>query len=364
MPTDMLHPAVREHLRATMDPVDYAAIDVPAIVMDDNGEPAMNSAKYGVKWQFLTTDPNPLELPDTIGGAGTAKAIVQRAGVDGGDIEFIGAMAKSEDRFAVLVKSQSLNLELCNRPVCSSLIFGKGTAGSPWAAPFYEPSDGAMIFECANRIAGANNPEIVLPGRRFIGQVAQDEIEARRAKFLTSRINPFFVGPDANDDEEVEFTLPAGGTLDLECTLPSVGDFLAVGLRDDSTRVGGGRPKFKMSMKDGLTSYDLMPEPVSVELVAALSPLAGVEDRFPAASFEGPHCGIITHLFARSGKILLHYESSDNADITVRQALWGALCRYKPVPGRGTNVSERVRAEMFARSVPAPFRNIVSGGRS
>jgi len=213
------HPAVKKHLEQ-FDPIDYAAMDVPALIAN-NGDPHTNDAKYGVKWQFLPCSPNPLELAAVQGASGKAQAFVNRPGMQGGDTEFLGFVARSVDaddeadpapaRFTVMPKSQSLNLELANRPICSSLIFGRGPVGAPWATSFYEPGTGSMIFQCSNmEAATAIASEIVGVGRRFIGEEGQRTIEARRAKFLTSRINPFFVGPDATEDYDAAFALGPG----------------------------------------------------------------------------------------------------------------------------------------------------------
>jgi len=365
------HPAVREHLheiasgkRVLWDPVDYAAVDTPALVLDPTDQQvATNSAKYGVKWQWNACTPNPMILDAAVGSANKCQSFVERPGMQGGDIEFLGFVAKSTDRFSVVPKSNTLNLELSNRPICSTLIFGRGLVGAPWPASFYEPGSGFMLFTATNRVNVLNFAEIVGVGRRFIGEEAQHTIDARRAKFLTARVNPFFAGFDAPQDGTVEFTLPAGGTLDLEITLPSVGDFLSTGLRDDSTRVGGGLPNFKMTIKDGITGYELMNEPISIDLIAAMS-LASVDARLPAPSFDGAQGGLFTHLFARSSKILCHYESHDAAVITIRQCFPGVILRYKPAPNRNTNTSEQNRAELLSRAVRVPYGNVVEGGRS
>lgn len=355
-------------LKSVWDPVDYAAVDVPGLIRDTDGEAATNSAKYGVKWNWLPAlgaNGAQVVLDAAVGASGKPIAFVDRPGMQGGDVEFLGFLCKSTDRFACLPKSESLNLELANRPICSTLLFGRGVVGTPWAASFYEPGSGAVLFPSNNRVNALNTIELVGVGRRFIGEEAQQTIEARRAKFLTSRINPFFCGYDAPDDGQVEFTLFHGGTLDLEVTLESVGDFLCTGLLDDSTRPGGGIPNFKMTIQDGITGYKLMGQdtPVSIDLIAAMS-LAAVDARLPAPSFDGSQSGIFTHVFARSSKILCHFESHDNQDITIRQAFRGVELRYKPAPNRNTNTSEAVRQAILNRSIPTTYNNFPMGGRS
>lgn len=364
----MSHPVVQKHLRETMDPVDYAAIDVPGIVL--HGRDAVtNPAKYGVKWVWLKTDPDPLTLEASVGANGIANAFVERPGTQGGDIEFLGVGCRADDRFAVQIESQSLNLQLCNRPVCSSLVFGRGTAGSPFRTSFYEPGTGALKFFTSNLVAAENDIELSPFGRRFIGQEAQDSIEARRAKFLGTRINPFFAGPDGDVTfGDVEFVIAAGGTLDLQSTLPSVGDFLCISMRDDSTIDSGPnigkRADLSVQITDGLTGYHLMDDPVHMDLVAARS-LSFIDAMLPAPSFEGSQLGVFSHLFARSSKILTHIVNNDpDHTATVRFLYEGVILRYAPAPNRNTNTSVQNREEMLRRALPAPYRNIVEGGRS
>lgn len=360
------HPAVKEHLsliasgkRQLWDPVDYAAVDVPALIVGEDGEIHTNEAKYGAKLQLLpvsgTLEPNVAAMNEL-----TMSCV--RPGVEGGDTEFLGFTALSDGRFVCLPKSQSLNIDLANNPVPNNLLFASGMCGGPWGTTFYEPGDGAVLFDCFNRINTENNVEICGVGRRFVGAEAQATIDARRAKFLNARINPYFLYPDAIP-HAVEFVLPAGQTLDLEMTLPSTGDTLITSIRDDSTRQGGGIPNFKVNIQDGINGWDLTAEPVSVRLIAAMSMLA-TDPRLPAAAFDGPLGGLLTHVFPRSGVVNLTFESFDNADITVRFGFPSVILRYKPAPNRNTNNSMETRQRIIDRGQPLPFRNIVQGGRS
>ena len=363
--------SVRSLLQQALDPVDFASIDIPALILDNDGDPSVNIAKYGAKWNWLNATPFPVPLAAAYGAGGQATAMVSRPGVQGGDFEILGFQFKSDDRFGVLPNLPSLNLDLCNTPMVNTLIMGKGVGGAPMCVSAYEPASGAVVFKNLTNLAqsGANNVECLTYGRRFLGLESSETVEARRAAFLTTRLNAFWVGPDAgqNNGEALEFTLGPGAHLQLKCTLPTIGDFLAITPVDDSTATTtpNTRPSFTVQITDGLTGYQLMPTPISVQDYVAACNFPGTDRLLVPASFDGPFSGIFTHLFARGGQIVLDFYSQENVrTIKVRFGFRGVLIRYKPAQGRSTNTSAEVRASILSRAQPMPFLNVAQGGRS
>ena len=358
-------------LREVMDPVDFAAIDIPALIIDQQGDPATNMSKYGAKWQWLpaTSTPFPVALAASYGASSQAIATIARPGVQGGDMEILGFLGRSTGRFGVLPNMQSLNLDLANTPLASGLVFGKAPGGAPACVTQYEPASGAVVFkQLTNLTAIQNNVECVPYGRRFVGQEAQETIEARRSAFLSTRINSFWMGadPGQNGGQAIEFTLAAGQTMQLNYTVPTIGDFLAITPVDDSSYSSGatGRPALSVLIQDGLSGYQLMPQALSVcDYVAACNmPLA--DPLLVPAGFDGPFSGIFTHVFSRGTAIVCFFTNNDMSSITVRFGFRGILLRYKPAQGRATNTSAEVRASILARSSPMPFLNVAQGGRS
>jgi hypothetical protein len=381
MPAQTLHPAVKELMRKSMDPIDFASIDIPAIIADDQGQAAINLAKYGAKWQWLNANPDPIAMAAAYGAGGSAIAVLSRPGIQGGDIEFLGFMDLSTGRYGVTPSLQTLQLDLTNTPMCNTLIFGKGLSGAMAPVSFYEPASGAINYKNVTNLiggpggpAGANNAEPIAYGRRFVGQESNQTVEARRAQFITTRINPFWVGPDpgqnANNNggigQNIEFTLPAMGNITLTCTLPTVGDFLAICPVDDSSYYdnSAGFPNFQVQIVDGLTGYQLMPQPLSVRDFVAACSLAQTNSLLVPATFDGPFAGIFTHLFARGTQIKLVFNSIDAKAILVRFGFRGALLRYKAADGRNTNTSAEVRALILSRSQVNPLTNLAQGGIS
>jgi len=367
-------------MRKTMDPVDFASVDIPAIIVDDQDQAVVNLAKYGAKWEWLNCAQDPVPLAAAYGANGSGIAQVSRPGVQGGDFEILGFLDKSTGRYGVLPNLQSLNLDLCNTPMCNTLIFGKGLLGAPACVSSYEPASGAVNYKNLTNLIGgpggpaaANNVEPVAVGRRFVGQESNETVEARRAQFLTTRINPFWVGPDpgqidsSGNGASIEFQLAAAGSITLTCTLPTIGDFLAITPVDDSSYYDNttGAPKFSVQIVDGLTGYALMPQPLDVRSFVAACSLAQTDPLLVPAGFDGPLSGLFTHLFARGTQIKLVFTSQEaQKTILVRFGFRGALIRYKAADGRNTNTSAEVRALILARSQNLPFTNLATGGRS
>jgi hypothetical protein len=386
------HPAVQAHLRSQTSPtdaVDFAAVDVPAVIHDGEGNPIVNYAKYGVKTQWLTGQPSTptttasppnsngdasaLLLPGSKGAQGQISAFVERPGVAGGDTEFLGIMSKSTGRYSCQLFSQTLNLLLSNAPMLNTLMFGQGSAGSPWPCSFYEPGTGNLQAQnVSNLTLDPNSIALEFVGRRFVTNEANETIEARRARFLTSKINPFYVAydPDPATGDTIEYTLAPLQTLTLTATLPSIGDFLATTWLDDSSYEDGsaGPPQFKVQLQDGLTGYNLMDVPVWIEFVAALN-LGNLNSfatpaQFQSAAFPGAMSELLTHLFSRSGKIQATFVSYETEKtITLRPGARGVLLRYPAAKGMQTNQSIAQRQALLGASgVPQVFNNIVAGG--
>lgn len=332
--------------RKTACPPLTDADDIPALVCDREGRICVNADKGFVKWFWLTgvgpsnSFPSVFSLNETniINFTVPAEENLR------GDFEIAHILSTSTGRFSSDLFNAVVNKKYQNSPISNNLMFGNSTLMGELAETIYVAPTTVVQNTVTNLHTAPNTIRQVAIGRRFLDYGRERMSEQRRNAAYAKRTHIYWMGPDQGP----EISLGALGTLDIVMTVPSSADFLARYIMDDSTG------SYNVQVFEGLSGRAIISQPIPAQdfFAAPTLAIAGFQGGLWRASGSPARIRDWTHLWKRSGQIVVRVTDTSGVANKIRLAMGGQLIYYNEPAGEHLTINESVTNAPWRRGAP------------
>lgn len=313
----------------SLSPVELSP-DIPLLVRDKSGQPAINPDKGFAKWFFLRALGANNSASATLAAGGQAVLNITAPAEENlrGDYEIAYLMASSTGRFSTQLFQSTINRNFQNVAIPNNLMYGSATFPGELPESIYLSATTGLQITVTDLSGASNTVSIVAAGRRFLDWGNERLGDVRRRDFYARRTHVFWL----TDNRGSERSVSGNGTDTLVMNVPNDADFLCHGILDDSDGA------YTAQIFEGLSSRAIMDAQVSRLFFAGQSlsvtgfPSTGGSAGLPAWS-SGGRLRRWTHLFKRSSQINIPVTDTSGGTNKIRLALVGQLVYYNAPSG-------------------------------